>query len=64
MTASGRQKFRRVPFAWLLVSAGVLIFLAANTHLVYVAFQSQPNCVAHSRDAGDGHGFRAAKSSC
>lgn len=49
---------------WLLVSAGLLIFAGANVHLVYVAFQSQPDCVAHIKDAGDSGSYRAAKSAC
>jgi hypothetical protein len=48
----------------VLVPAGLLLFAGANTHLVYVAFQSQPDCVAHVKDT-DGHaGYRAAKSAC
>ena len=48
---------------WVLVPAGLLLFAGANAHLVYVAFQSQPECVAHLKDARDG-GYRAAKSVC
>ena len=51
----------------LLVAGGVLALLLANAHLVYVAFSSQPDCVAHVRD-GEGErpagAYRAAKSSC
>ena len=47
---------------WVLVPAGLLLFAGANAHLVYVAFQSQPECVAHLKDSGDG--YRAAKSAC
>ncbi|MDQ2633024.1 MAG: hypothetical protein M3Y78_04735 [Pseudomonadota bacterium] len=49
---------------WLLVPAGLLVFAGANAHLVYVAFQSQPDCVAHVKDAGEGSSYRAAKSAC
>jgi hypothetical protein len=49
-------------FAFLLTS--FLVVAGANAHLLYVAFQSQPECVSHSKAAGDGHGFRAAKSAC
>lgn len=49
---------------WLLVPAGLLLFAVANAHLVYVAFESQPDCVAHVTDAGDSGGYRAAKSAC
>lgn len=51
----------------LLVLAAVVIvgvLLVANAHLVYVAFTSQPNCVAHSKGAGDVGSYRAAKSAC
>ena len=49
---------------WLLVPAGLLLFAGANAHLVYVAFQSQPDCVAHFKDTGDNGAYRAAKSAC
>lgn len=49
---------------WLLVPAGLLLFAGANAHLVYVAFQSQPDCVAHVKDTEKGSGYRAAKSAC
>jgi hypothetical protein len=49
--------------AWLAVAAGLLIFAAANAHLVYVAVSSEPDCVPHWKAPGEG-GYRAAKSSC
>jgi hypothetical protein len=57
---------RKTPvWIWLLVGCGVAGLLAANAHLVYVAFTSQPACVSHLREAGDTPGqFRAARSSC
>lgn len=43
---------------WLMVlAAAVLALFIANGHLVYVAFQSQPECVT----AG---GLQAAKAAC
>jgi hypothetical protein len=52
---------------WLAAGAGLLLVLIANSHLVYVAFMSQPDCVAHVRQgegsAKDGR-FSAARSSC
>lgn len=53
----------------LIVAAGVLLFVGANAHLVYVALASQPECVPHekTRDekAGDTAGtYRAARSAC
>ena len=51
--------------AWLLIPATVLVILAAaNAHLVYVAFETQPACVEHLKTSGTGTGYRAAKSSC
>jgi hypothetical protein len=64
MTARAKTQRRGSWLAWLLVPAGLLIFAGANAHLVYVAFQSQPDCVEHSKAAGDGKGYRAAKSAC
>ncbi len=49
---------------WILVGAAFLIFAAANAHLVYVAFESQPECVAHSTEADGRAEFRAAKPAC
>ena len=54
MSASPR---RRLWIVWGFVLAGVLTFVGANAHLIYVAFQSQPDCVA-------GDGYRAAKPAC
>ena len=54
---------------WPLISAviaGVVVavIVAANAHLVWVAFDSQPDCVAHTQTAGEGGSFRAARSAC
>lgn len=50
----------------LIVAAGLGILIAANAHLVYVAFQSQPDCVPHAKTAAQGEGalLRAARSAC
>lgn len=51
----------------LVVAAGLLVIAAANTHLVYVAVTSQPDCVEHLKPGTgqDGNkGFSAAKSAC
>ena len=45
-----------------LVAAILILFIAANTHLVYVAVSSQPDCVPHQKEAGSG--FQAAKPAC
>lgn len=63
---SGRARMRLVGgwVPWVLVPAGLLLFAGANAHLVYVAFRSQPECVAHVKDTSDNGGYRAAKSAC
>jgi hypothetical protein len=38
---------------WLTVACGLVLFVAANAHLVYVALRSEPACVAgHGGDRG------------
>ncbi|ACP26334.1 hypothetical protein NGR_c25770 [Sinorhizobium fredii NGR234] len=48
---------------WILAAAAV--FLGANAHLLYVAIDSDPGCIAHLKgfEAAPGQ-YRAAKSSC
>jgi hypothetical protein len=68
VTREGRpilKKPRRLPLAWLLVPAAILIFAGANAHLIYVAFTSHPGCGPHLKEAGATPGqFRAAASDC
>jgi len=64
MSGRGRARLPGGWLAWLLVPAGLLLFAGANAHLVYVAVQSQPDCVAHIKDSGDSGGYRAAKPAC
>ena len=49
-----------------IVAAALAVVALANVHLVYVAMQSQPACVAHLEPGthGDGGGYGAAQSSC
>jgi hypothetical protein len=60
-------QFRTRAVIWAAVGAGLLFVLIANSHLVYVAIVSQPECVAHVRQ-GEGSPkdgkFSAARSSC
>jgi len=52
---------------WLLVGLALLLLVAANGHLVYVAMTSQPDCVAHVRPGQSNvahERFSAARSSC
>lgn len=51
----------------LVVAAGLLVLALANTHLVYVAVKSQPDCVEHLKPGAGQDGnkrFSAAKSAC
>ncbi len=51
----------------IAVAAGTLLFVLANAHFLYVAIESQPECVAHLK-AGEsvpGTGsFSAARPAC
>jgi hypothetical protein len=50
---------------WLLATVVVVVLIAANAHLAYVAISSQPDCVAHLKEKGGQPGqFRAAKPVC
>lgn len=66
MTAGPVAKRAKWPLlAWLLVAAVLLVVVGANAHLVYVAVASQPDCVAHLKEAGSQAGeYRAAKPAC
>lgn len=51
----------------LAVAVGALLLVLANTHLVYVAVTSQPECVAHPKGGGgvsEAGSFSAAKPAC
>jgi hypothetical protein len=60
MTAALRTKL----IVGLAVFAGLMLLAAANTHLVYVAFTSQPDCVSHLKAPGEAGTYRAADSAC
>ena len=66
MTGGAVTKRAKWPLlAWLLAAAVLLVVAAANAHLVYVAVASQPECVAHLKEAGSKAGeYRAAKPAC
>lgn len=50
---------------WVAAAVVGLVLIGANAHLAYVAFSSQPDCVAHIKDKGEAPGaYRAAKSAC
>lgn len=65
-TAASHSVWRTKSIVWLSIGLGLIVLVAANVHLVYVAVSSQPDCVAHVRH-GQGNGtnsFSAATSSC
>ena len=66
-TGTATRQVRTKAVVWIAIGAGLLLLLIANSHLVYVAIMSQPECVAHVRQ-GEGSGrdgkFSAARSSC
>ena len=61
------RRVKTKPLVWAAIGAGLLLLLIANSHLVYMAIVSQPECVAHVRqgegDPAQGK-FSAARSSC
>lgn len=64
--ASSRGAWKTKSIVWLSVGIGLIMLVAANAHLLYVAVSSEPECVAHRRHGeGDGeNSFGAAMSSC
>ena len=55
------------PKRWifLVVALGLSVVILANIHLVYVAFQSRPDCVDHLKVKSQQNGtYRAADSAC
>lgn len=64
----GKERVRRMRariVVGAIIVASVLVLVAANAHLVYVAFTTQPDCVPHLKEAGKTPGaYRAARSAC
>jgi hypothetical protein len=62
-SATGKSSIRL--WVMLLVVLGVVVFVGANAHFFYVAFDSQPDCVPHEKlGAADESRLSAADSSC
>ena len=65
MTSARTSTTRTKVVIWLLAGLGLLTLFGANSHLVYVASISQPDCVSHLQERGRSSSqFRAATSSC
>ena len=66
-TGSDIRNFKVKPVVWAAIGAALLLLVIGNSHLVYMAIVSQPDCVAHVRQ-GEGSPkegkFSAARSSC
>lgn len=63
MTKAAARRNRSLLAWWGLVAAA--IFLGANAHMLCIAIDSDPGCVAHLKETGSAPGrYRAAKSSC
>jgi hypothetical protein len=66
-TASNDPKYSVINWrliAFLIAGMGITVLVAANAHLVYVALDSQPDCVPHAKAVGEKEMFRAARSAC
>jgi len=50
--------------ALLIAGAGIALIIVANAHLVYVALDSQPECVPHAKQMDGAGTYRAARSAC
>ena len=50
--------------AWAIVAGVVTIFIVANAHLAYVAFQSQPDCASQQHVPAGKTMYRAANPAC
>lgn len=59
-----RNRLSKILFVWIIIPAALVLFVAANAHLVYVAYESRPDCVPHLKEVGHEGKFRAAKSAC
>lgn len=66
-TEAVSREGRLRPRTWALIALGAVLFVGANVHLVYVSFESRPDCVAHLKmpdQTGTTSALRAARSSC
>ncbi len=61
-TGAATRQIRTKAVLWVAIGAGLLLLLIANSHLVYVAIVSQPECVAHVRQGeGSGEGWKVQR---
>jgi hypothetical protein len=64
MSAAAHGRTRSRLLVGLAVLAGLGLFAAANAHLVWTSFLSQPDCVPHLKERGENGQFQAAQPSC
>jgi hypothetical protein len=65
MNVAARRRSKTKLLVALLISAGALVFVGANAHLLYAALDSQPDCVPHLKTGhGQSGAFGAAGSAC
>lgn len=69
LSGRGAPRFSLRAKVWALVGLGLALLFAANAHLVYVAFASRPECVAHVKalveaQSAEAPVYRAARSAC
>jgi hypothetical protein len=66
-SSESRSLWRGRALAIAIVVGGLVLVFAANAHLIYLAFKTQPECVAHIKEAGSGPPgarYAPARSSC
>lgn len=66
-SGADRSPWRVRVLAIAVVAGGLAVVFAANAHLLYLAFKTRPDCVAHIREAGSGPPgarYAPARSSC
>ncbi len=67
MTPASRPRVWTRPRLFALAASALVLvlFVAANAHLIAVSFASQPGCVPHPQSSTEGAAlYRAAKPSC
>jgi hypothetical protein len=65
MSELARPRSKAKLLVFLLLVAGLIVFIGANAHLLYAALTSQPDCIPHLQTGhGQAGAFGAADSAC